>query len=55
MAPLKVDVMLSNSVVDAARRAQELEHTGVDGVFSFENRTTCSFPWWPPPRCARST
>ncbi|MGA2933475.1 MAG: LLM class flavin-dependent oxidoreductase [Acidimicrobiales bacterium] len=44
MAPLKVDVMLSNSVVGAARRAQELERTGVDGVFSFENAHDLFFP-----------
>jgi probable F420-dependent oxidoreductase len=44
MAPLKVDVMLSNSVVDAARRAQELQRTGVDGVFSFENAHDLFFP-----------
>jgi probable F420-dependent oxidoreductase len=44
MAPLKVDVMLSNSVVDAARRAQELTRTGVDGVFSFENAHDLFFP-----------
>jgi hypothetical protein len=34
---LKIDVMLANSVVDAAQQASELERTGVDGVFSFEN------------------
>ena len=44
MTPLKVDVMLSNSVVGAARRAQELERTGVDGVFSFENAHDLFFP-----------
>ena len=44
MAPLKVDVMLSNSVVGAARRAQELERIGVDGVFSFENAHDLFFP-----------
>src|ERR1700722_108904 len=44
MAPLKVDVMMSNSVVGAARRAQELECTGVDGVFSFENAHDLFFP-----------
>jgi probable F420-dependent oxidoreductase len=42
--PLKVDVMLSNSVVDAARRARELERTGVDGVFTFENAHDLFFP-----------
>lgn len=41
---LKVDVMLANSVVDAARRATELERTGVDGVFSFENAHDTFFP-----------
>jgi probable F420-dependent oxidoreductase len=44
MAPLKVDVMLSNSVIDAARRAQELERLGVDGAFSFENAHDLFFP-----------
>jgi len=32
-----VDVQLSNSVVGAAERAQQLERMGVDGAFSFEN------------------
>ena len=41
---LKVDVMLANSVVDAAQRASELERTGVDGVFSFENAHDTFFP-----------
>ena len=41
---LKIDVMLSNSLVDAARRAQELEATGVDGVFTFENAHDVFFP-----------
>jgi len=41
---LQVDVWLSNSVVDAARRAQELERTGVDGVFTFENAHDVFFP-----------
>ena len=40
----KVDVWLSNSVLDAAERAAELEHTGVDGVFSFENAHDVFFP-----------
>src|SRR5580658_2941811 len=44
MAPLKVDVMLSNSVVDAARRAQELQRMGVDGAFTFENAHDLFFP-----------
>ncbi len=34
---VKIDVMLSDSVVGAADRARALEQTGVDGVFSFEN------------------
>jgi probable F420-dependent oxidoreductase len=37
VAPLKVDVQLSDSVVGAAERAVALEALGVDGVFSFEN------------------
>jgi probable F420-dependent oxidoreductase len=41
---VKIDVMLANSVVDAARRATELERTGVDGVFSFENAHDLFFP-----------
>ena len=40
----KVDVWLSNSVLDAAQRAAELEQTGVDGVFSFENAHDVFFP-----------
>ena len=40
----KVDVWLSNSVLDAAARAAELEQTGVDGVFSFENAHDVFFP-----------
>ena len=42
--PLQIGVMLSSSVVDAARRARELERTGVDGVFSFENAHDLFFP-----------
>ncbi len=42
--PLKVDVWLSNSVMGAALRARELERTGVDGVFSFENAHDVFFP-----------
>lgn len=42
--PFKIDVMLSNSVIDAADRARELEQTGVDGVFSFENADDLFFP-----------
>jgi probable F420-dependent oxidoreductase len=41
---MKVDVMLSGSVFDAARRAQELEQIGVDGVFTFENAHDVFFP-----------
>jgi len=41
---LKVDVQLSNSVVDAAQRAQVFEQLGVDGVFSFENAHDVFFP-----------
>ncbi|HEY8525685.1 MAG TPA: TIGR03617 family F420-dependent LLM class oxidoreductase [Acidimicrobiales bacterium] len=41
---LKVDVMLSDSVTTAARRARELERTGVDGVFTFENAHDVFFP-----------
>jgi hypothetical protein len=41
---LKIDVMLSESVIHAARRARELERTGVDGVFSFENAHDVFFP-----------
>lgn len=37
MAPLKVDVQLSDSVIDAAERAVALEAAGVDGAFTFEN------------------
>jgi probable F420-dependent oxidoreductase len=41
---MKVDVMLSGSVLDAARRARELEQVGVDGVFTFENAHDVFFP-----------
>jgi probable F420-dependent oxidoreductase len=41
---MKIDVMLSSSVVDAAERAQALSRTGVDGVFSFENAHDLFFP-----------
>ncbi len=41
---MKIDVMLSGSVLDAAQRARELEHIGVDGVFSFENAHDVFFP-----------
>jgi probable F420-dependent oxidoreductase len=36
-APLKLDVLLSDSVVGAADRARALERMGVDGAFTFEN------------------
>jgi probable F420-dependent oxidoreductase len=39
-----VDVQLSQSVMGAAARAQELEALGVDGVFSFENAHDLFFP-----------
>jgi len=41
---LKIDVMLSYSVMDAAKRATELERAGVDGVFTFENAHDLFFP-----------
>jgi probable F420-dependent oxidoreductase len=41
---MKIDVMLSSSVVDAAERAKALSRTGVDGVFSFENAHDLFFP-----------
>jgi probable F420-dependent oxidoreductase len=41
---VKIDVMLSNSVVEAAQRARELARTGVDGVFSFESSHDLFFP-----------
>ena len=44
MTPLKLDVMLSNSVIDAAQRARDLQRTGVDGVFTFENAHDLFFP-----------
>ncbi len=36
--------MLSNSVVDAAERARQLESAGVDGLFTFENAHDVFFP-----------
>jgi len=36
-APVKLDVQLSNSVIDAVDRARALQEIGVDGAFSFEN------------------
>src|SRR3954452_13999960 len=42
--PMQVDVQLSQSVIDAAARAKELQATGVDGVFSFENAHDLFFP-----------
>jgi probable F420-dependent oxidoreductase len=44
MTPLKVDVMLSNSVIEAAERARELQRIGVDGAFTFENAHDLFFP-----------
>lgn len=44
MARLKIDVMLSDSVVEAAEQAVALERAGVDGVFSFENAHDLFFP-----------
>src|ERR1700733_3043687 len=41
---LKIDVVLSYSVMEAATRAVELERTGVDGVFTFENAHDLFFP-----------
>jgi probable F420-dependent oxidoreductase len=41
---MKIDVMLSNSVIGAPARARELERTGVDGVFTFENAHDLFFP-----------
>ena len=41
---VKLDVMLSDSIVGAAERARALEQTGVDGVFSFENSHDLFFP-----------
>ena len=41
---MKVDVTLANSVFGAAERAQALERTGVDGVFTFENAHDVFFP-----------
>ena len=37
VAPFKVDVQLSDSVIGAADRAVALEALGVDGAFTFEN------------------
>jgi probable F420-dependent oxidoreductase len=41
---LKIDVMLSYSVMEAATRAVELEAAGVDGLFTFENAHDLFFP-----------
>jgi probable F420-dependent oxidoreductase len=41
---VKIDVQLSQSVMDAADRARALSTTGVDGVFSFENSHDLFFP-----------
>lgn len=42
--PLKLDVLLADSVVGAADRAKALESAGVDGVFTFENSHDLFFP-----------
>ena len=42
--PLKLDVMLADSVIGAAERAKALESAGVDGVFTFENSHDLFFP-----------
>src|SRR3954449_12434259 len=44
MSNLKIDVMLSNSVIEAPERAKALEALGVDGVFTFENAHDLFFP-----------
>jgi probable F420-dependent oxidoreductase len=41
---LKIDIMLSNSVIDAASRAPAIERLGADGVFTFENAHDLFFP-----------
>ncbi len=41
---MKIDVQLSQSVMDAVERAKALSATGVDGVFSFENSHDLFFP-----------
>src|SRR6478672_12480124 len=41
---MRLDVMLSDSVVGAAERALTLEDIGVDGVFTFENAHDLFFP-----------
>ncbi|MFG1924992.1 TIGR03617 family F420-dependent LLM class oxidoreductase [Cryptosporangium sp. NPDC048952] len=41
---MKVDVMLSDSVIGAADRARALQAAGVDGVFTFENSHDLFFP-----------
>src|SRR5205823_74653 len=43
-SPMRLDVMLSDSVVGAAERARTLEDIGVDGVFTFENAHDLFFP-----------
>ncbi len=42
--PLKIDMLLATSVLDAAERARALERVGVDGVFTFENAHDVFFP-----------
>lgn len=41
---MKVDVMLSGSLARSAERAREMEATGVDGLFTFENAHDVFFP-----------
>lgn len=41
---MKLDVLLAQSVVDAAERAMALERIGVDGAFTFENAHDLFFP-----------
>src|SRR3954466_11203501 len=42
--PFQVDVQLSQSVMEAARRAPELQALGVDGVVRFKNSDDLFFP-----------
>ncbi len=44
MSSLKLDVVLADSVVSAAARAQQLEKIGVNGAYSFENAHDVFFP-----------
>lgn len=41
---MKIDVTLAYDVMSAPARARELERTGVDGVFTFENAHDVFFP-----------